>query len=818
MTERPIELQKVVDEFEREWRTKGRPPIDAYLDEVTADFHVDLLERLIPIDIAQRANASEAVLASDYAQFGEAAARVAHACIQRHLGQELLNDSVGDPGRQTVVERNPSETGREVTACAATPEVVGNYRLLQKLGEGGMGTVWMAEQQRPVRRRVALKLIKTGADNKQILARFDAEQQALAMMNHENIAKVFDAGVSDLGQPYFVMELVHGVPFHRYCDKNKLSIVERLNLFVPACRAIQHAHQKGIIHRDIKPSNVLVAIYDGKATAKVIDFGLAKALQHQSKLTDRSLFTEFGHVVGTLQYMSPEQAELVQFDIDTRTDIYSLGIMLYELLTGHTPIARDVLNQHSLLKVLELIRESETLTPSAHLNGLSVESQRAISDKRQIEPMKLQGMLRGDLDWIVMKSIEKDRRRRYETANDFAEDVVRFLNGDTVSARPPTMSYRVQKYVRKNKGLVASLCSIASLFIIGLIGSIWFSLAMIDARRLADEKTLEAERNSESAKRFAEVAIAEKTKAEGALIRSLISEAGLLAKLKDPPGWSWAAGEKLDQAMALNPSDAELIQLRSLKIACETGHDARRLMHLPGEYWSRICFSRNGEYLAVGERNENGPAEIRVYSTKNWSEVKSLRIDDNLIKIATRLWEGRKHQEGVTTLSFCPNDRWLIAGSRQGQLCAWDVKADFKKVDQWTAFEKSSVQTLTISADSLKLVALSSGTSNPNCKAWEFRDAKWRTMETAIPKRIDALLGGHLGRLGVQSGEQVLWFDNLNFQSASPFYPTSNKSQFHSQSGMHAAYIEKKQVLSYNPHGPVVRTPLLIPPLWNTRR
>ncbi len=372
----------------------------------------------------------------------------------------------------------PGDCSLEAAAPDRSGTVIGPYKLLQPIGEGGMGTVFMAEQTHPVRRTVALKLIKAGMDGRHVLARFGAERQALALMDHPNIAKVFDAGTTDDGRPYFVMELVKGIPITRFCDERRLTLRERLELAIPVCQAVQHAHQKGIIHRDLKPSNVLIALYDGKPVPKVIDFGVAKATG--PRLTDQTLYTEFGAVVGTLEYMSPEQAELNQLDIDTRSDIYSLGVLLYELLTGSTPLEHKRLKEVLFLELLRVIREDESPRPSMRLS--TTEELPSIAACRHVEPRKLSGLVRGELDWIVMKALEKDRNRRYETANGLAADLRRYLDDEPVQACPPTAAYRLSKFAKKYRTAMAMACAFVAVLIAASVISVWQAVRANRAR------------------------------------------------------------------------------------------------------------------------------------------------------------------------------------------------------------------------------------------------------------------------------------------------------------------------------------------------
>src|SRR5437899_8654542 len=384
--------------------------------------------------------------------------------VHREAGS-FLDRPAAALGTTGVFRPVPGKEAAAVLLRELPGTVIGPYKLLQQIGEGGMGTVFMAEQTQPVQRKAALKVIKPGMDTRQVSARFEAERQPLAMMDHVNIARVLDAGATESGRPYFVMELVHGVPITKYCDDNRLTPRERLDLFVPVCQAIQHAHQKGIIHRDIKPSNVMITLYDGKPVPKVIDFGVAKATEQ--KLTERTLFTQYGTMVGTLEYMSPEQAEMSALGVDTRSDIFSLGVLLYELLTGSTPLSHKRVREAAYGELLRMIREEEPPKPSTRLSeaGAALAS---ISAQRHMEPANLTKLVRGELDWIVMKTLEKDRNRRYETASGFAADLQRYLADEQVQACPPSAAYRLRKFARRNKaGLAVAALVLLLLVLVG---------------------------------------------------------------------------------------------------------------------------------------------------------------------------------------------------------------------------------------------------------------------------------------------------------------------------------------------------------------
>jgi eukaryotic-like serine/threonine-protein kinase len=387
-------------------------------------------------------------------------------------------------------------------------EHIGPYKILQKIGEGGCGAVYMAEQEKPMRRLVALKVIKLGMDTRSVIARFDAERQALALMDHPNIAKALDAGATQTGRPYFVMELVRGTRITDYCDQNQLNTSQRLALFIQICHAIQHAHQKGIIHRDIKPSNIIVTLHDGVPFPKVIDFGIAKATE--VPLTDKTLVTIQNQFIGTPAYMSPEQAGTGGLDIDTRSDIYSLGVLLYELLTGKTPFDSKTLLASGVDEMRRTLEEEEPPRPSARLTVLAGEDLTTTALRRHVEPPRLLALIKGDLDWIVMKALEKERARRYETANGLAMDIQRYLVNEPVLARPPSRIYRLQKLVRRNKGVFLAAAAVSAALLAGLGTSTWLFLREREARQeaeLARSNEAKLRRQAEAREKITQVSI-----------------------------------------------------------------------------------------------------------------------------------------------------------------------------------------------------------------------------------------------------------------------------------------------------------------------
>ena len=513
--------------------------------------------------------------------------------------------------------------------------VIGRYKLLEQIGEGGFGVVFMAEQVEPIRRRVALKIVKPGMDTKQVIARFEAERQALALMDHPNIAHVFDAGATDTGRPYFVMELVHGVPLTRFCDANNLPPPERLKLFLTVCEAVQHAHQKGIIHRDLKPTNILVTLHDGKPVPKVIDFGTAKALQQP--LTEKTLFTAYGKLIGTPQYMSPEQAEMSRLDVDTRADIYSLGVLLYELLTGTTPLEVERLRAAAFEEMLCIIREEDPPKPSARVSTLGARATE-IAGHRQVDPALLRRALQGDLDWIVMKALEKDRARRYDTASALVDDIQHHINHEPVLASPPDRVYRARKFVRRHRLGVAFAAAVVAALALGLVTSlIGFSQARHERdRAVAAEGKTGQERNH-----------AELLAAEGALAKGQSKlEAGDSGGLRNMV-------EAFDLAKH-NPAFQETVGRR-----WSTWHT----------YWDRLT-------IAVRPApGSHSPDHLQFTSVDNWpphARGSVVYLYDTLS--GAQLIGPLAHDSVAVSSAFSPDGRWLATLTQEGVIHLWDRK------------------------------------------------------------------------------------------------------------------------------------------------
>jgi WD40 repeat protein/serine/threonine protein kinase len=533
-----------------------------------------------------------------------------------------------------------------------TGTMIGRYKVLQKIGEGGFGVVYMAEQIEPVQRKVAVKIIKAGMDTHEVVARFEAERQALALMDHPNIARVLDAGATEAGRPYFVMELVNGIPITDYCDREQLPTTERLQLFMKVCHAVQHAHQKGIIHRDLKPNNVLVTLHDGEPVPKVIDFGVAKALGQ--KLTEKTLFTAFQHMIGTPAYMSPEQADLSGLDIDTRADIYSLGVLLYELLTGATPFDAETLRQAALDEVRRMIRETEPPKPSTRLRTLG-EKLPGVAQQRQTEPALLRRLVRGDLDWIVMKALEKDRRRRYETPDAFASDVARHLNSEPVLASPPSVPYLVGKFMRRHQAGLAVAAALLLLLLAGAAVSTWQAVRATRAEQEQSRLRLEAETARDLAKEQEQLARRQqRLTSEQELLarrRFYAAQVNLASQAVEARQFARALDLLENQRPRPGQEDLRTFEWHHLWGRCNAR--LRLTIHAPNEPVFAVAFSPDGGMLA----------------SAGWGGV-------------VRLWEtrtGRKRSDlklvtgnPVYAMIFTPDGRTVATGNWDGMVRLWD--------------------------------------------------------------------------------------------------------------------------------------------------
>jgi WD40 repeat protein/serine/threonine protein kinase len=586
-------------------------------------------------------------------------------------------DGVPDGGAASLVEGPGTSVGR--------------YRLMEQIGEGGFGVVFMAEQQQPVSRKVALKVIKPGMDTKQVVARFEAERQALALMEHLHIARVLDAGATDAGRPYFVMELVRGIPITEFCDRNGLTPKERLELFVTVCQAVQHAHQKGIIHRDLKPSNVLVTLQDdGTPLVKVIDFGIAKALG-QERLTEKTLCTGFAQMLGTPLYMSPEQAEMSGQDVDTRTDVHALGVLLYELLTGTTPFDKERLKEASYDEIRRIIREEEPARPSTRISTLG-KAATTMSANRKSEPRRLSQLFRGELDWIVMKALEKDRNRRYESASAFVADVQRYLHDEPVQACPPSTMYRFRKFARRNRGTLLTATAVAIVVLLAVVGLATSTILIAREQQATAtalraetqakddlEQVLERERELRDEERqnsyFQRIALAEREWSANNL--------GLMEQLLDTcpadlRGWEWRYLKRLPLgglppirhgtgvlSVAFSPDDRRIVvgDHSGFVTIWNAMGEKKYTFRAHQRHISGATFSPDGRLLATGSSWEN---KVKVW------DFDRLQADPAKALLIAEIAHPEKPDETVDSVAFSPDGRRL-ASAVSGTVYVWDV-------------------------------------------------------------------------------------------------------------------------------------------------
>jgi eukaryotic-like serine/threonine-protein kinase len=635
------------------------------------------------------------------------------------------------------LEARPAGAGPAGTMVASVPpaenpgDMVGRYKIREKLGEGGCGVVYVAEQAEPVRRRVALKVIKLGMDTRTVIARFEAERQALAMMDHPNIARVLDAGTTTAGRPYFVMELVRGIKITEYCDQNNLDTGERIRLFIQVCHAVQHAHQKGIIHRDIKPSNILVTLHDGTPVPKVIDFGIAKATE--GRLTNETIYTQLYEFIGTPAYISPEQAEMSELDIDTRTDIYSLGVLLYELFTGKTPFDSQALVQSGLDEMRRTIREKEPLSPSTRLNSMADADLTTTARRRRVEAPRLVHFIKGDLDWIVMKALEKDRTRRFDTANALAADLQRFLDNEPVEARPPSSFYRFQKMVRRNKMAFASVAGIVAALALGMI----VSLNLYIKEKAALRHALQVEQEEVGLRKQAEAGLEfERKQMEYAKIGQKLWQAGVLLS-ED----RWDQAEELMKDVTPIPQSAAIYNVMGM-VQARRGNLGRAITNYMraaiAQPTNDLGFHGLLPLLAqTGRTNDfeewRQKALVQFGSTTDPEVAERMALDclilpapDEVIQRAVKMIDN------LTVLSPRPLAELArgLAQYRQGKFAGAEARLD--KTAEFQPNRNATRQARLIRAMARHKLGMADNTHFPDEKEFSFTDGDWNEQMTTV--------------------------------------------------------------------------------------